>query len=317
VEDESTMKKLIIVPQYPVKMRYQEWWPQLWYKHFLKKYDTHMLGYPLSNAELQSTNIASGDFSPMHPAVAFELKQIKEYLSMDLDEDDILLLCDLSFPGFFSSALFLKPHKNSYAICHATSINNYDLFAPVRDGKWSVEFGQAQMFKKIIVASEYHKRKLDWSNIEVLPFPPPPFYGQKREKVRDIISVARDCEQKRTSLLESVLQIELKSKIRVGEFSTWNDYYKFIAESKVMIITSKEETFGYQILDAVVNNCVPVAPNAFSYSELLPSEYLYRTGDEMCSVVKKVLAGKLKTPKLLNEAGITNFFTSVEALLCT
>jgi len=45
--------------------------------------------------------------------------------------------------------------------------------------------------------------------------------------------------------------------------------------SKILLITAHEDTFGYQIVDAIINGCVPLARNDLAYPELLPKEYLY------------------------------------------
>ena len=305
------MRKLIIVPQFQARMRYQEWWPGEWERHLSGNYNVVFLGSPFDSVESKE-----GQFSPIKGAVELELRQIKEYLSMPLSRDDILLVCDISFPGVFPSALFLRPHENSYAICHATSINQSDLFEfMAHKGKWTVESGHSRLFKKVIVATEYHKQKLGWDNIEVLALPAPPFRIQEHEKKRDVISVARNSRQKRTKYLEDYLKFRMEIEIETGKFRTWGSYYKFISESRVMLITGTEETFGYQVLDAVINDCVPVAPNGCSYPELLPPSHLYRTKEEMVKIVTRALNEELGVPRLLNQPKIDNFFERMEEIL--
>ncbi len=61
----------------------------------------------------------------------------------------------------------------------------------------------------------------------------------------------------------------------------WEGYYEFLCASRIMLITAREETFGYQVVDAVMAGCVPIAPNKFSYPELLPKQYLYDDKEEL------------------------------------
>ena len=87
-----------------------------------------------------------------------------------------------------------------------------------------------------------------------------------------------------------------------------DDYYKYISESKVMIISAREETYGYQVIDAVLNNCVPIASNKFSYRDILPREYLYNNEEELYTLISKVLEGKLSVPQLLNQKFVAAFW---------
>ena len=79
----------------------------------------------------------------------------------------------------------------------------------------------------------------------------------------------------------------------------------------MLLITAFEDTFGYQIVDAVKNNCIPIARNKFAYPELLPREYLYDDEDELFAVIIEALSGKMKVPELLCSNDMRNFFTEM------
>lgn len=298
------MNRLIFVPQYPTPMRYQEWW----YTEFplqLSEYFEEVIVV----GELDKNRAIVKDmkgFSPVVDAIAFELAQMNQFMSMGLREDDTLLVADLSFPGFFSSVLHHRSLENSYAICHGTSKNAFDYFSKTKKSKWKIESSHAGLFKKVFVATHYHKDKLGWKNIEVIPFPFPPFSPPFHFPPcrRTLISVGRDGIQKRNKTLERRLEKKF-GFIGRQRFDTWEDYYCYVSESKVMIITAKEETYGYQVVDAILSQCVPVAPNKFSYPELLPRECLYDDYKELEVAVEKVVSGDILVPICLlkKEAG--------------
>ena len=73
------------------------------------------------------------------PDDGFHGAQIKEYMAMDIKDDDIVFVADISFPGFFCGALYHKKPKKAFAYCHATSINKFDYFENVSDSKFLVE----------------------------------------------------------------------------------------------------------------------------------------------------------------------------------
>ncbi len=76
-------------------------------------------------------------------------------------------------------------------------------------------------------------------------------------------------------------------------------YFDTLSSAKVLLITAREETYGYQIIDCFKygNGCVPLAPNQFSYPELLPDNYLYNRYDiqGLIGQIRMVLDGNLKS----------------------
>jgi len=299
------MSKLFFVPQLPVSMRYQDWWftqmPRQLSNHFDK-----VIVIGKENALVEE--VSSGkDFSNIERAIAYECEQIKEFMDYDIKDDDFLLHADLSFPGIFHGALQHKPMKNAFAICHATSLNAYDYFAPMRFSKWPTECAHGALYKKVFVASEYHKQKLGWPYaVNLGALPNPSFKSHhKSEKIYHIVSVARHSVQKRTKSIEKRVEKRYGKIITAPPFLAWYGYFNFLSNSKYMLITSKEECYGYQVIDAVLNDCIPVAPRKFSYPELLPDGYLYSDVDELFEILDRP---DLTTPPLLNQLQIDNFY---------
>jgi hypothetical protein len=283
--------RLIIVPQYPAPMRYQEWWPQHLRQGYEKHFDEVVLLMP-SFDEANSVPFRSelGSFSPAQQSVDWEVKQIEMYNNLALRSNDVLLLCDLSFPGLFASVLFHKRPRHCFAICHATSKNRFDYFAKVRKkGKWRTETGHSQIFDRVFVASNYHKEKLGWSNIDVIKFPLPRvgklvgygssygFSGDLHQ--RQFVSVARKGVQKVDVKFQKEISRELNTSIYRTTPRSWDQYYRFLQSGKFLVITSREETYGYQAIDALSVGTCPIAPRSLCYPEILPEDNLYTPGD--------------------------------------
>jgi|GEM_PF-1674059 len=328
------MRRLFFVPQYPTNLRYQEWWFKEIPYNLSEYFDDKVvvLGSSLiTNPESKLRPPSFGEFS-VDPTVAmeFEMEQIKQFLLYGIGDDDYLFLSDISYPGLFANVLYHMPVKNAYAFCHATAINNLDYYwmKGVSDEKWWAEIAHFGLFKKVFVASEYHKDKLEkmseargWEidNVEVIGFPPTP----DRLKINtdcttqhEIISVARMNPQKVDIELE--LQVERALGIKIERTSernleSWEEYFDFISRSKVMLITSQEETFGIQVMDAIDNGCIPIAPKAFSYPELLTKDYLYKIGDfqGLLKKIQRALKDGTKLPQLQNKQLIENFYKLV------
>lgn len=310
-------KRIIFVPQLPVHMRYSEWWISELEKEFQKHYDEVItLGKnSLIYFKDKWYDKCGSSFASTDKAIQFEQFQINEFLNLKLEPNDTLFLADISFPGFFSNVLHHKRIKNAYAFCHGTSKNAYDYFQDSRHSKWLVESGHSKLFKKIFVATRYHKSKLGWKNIQVVGIPKHsynlnPFHSQF-VKENNIISVSRDGIQKRNKRIEKNVEKQFDKIVR-SEFNNWVDYYQFISKSKIMLITSKEETFGYQVMDAVTYDCIPLAPNNFSYPELLSKRFLYNSKKDLMEKIDYYLDMKnWYVPKLLNQDLIDGFYDNI------
>ena len=92
---------------------------------------------------------------------------------------------------------------------------------------------------------------------------------------------------------------------------SWEDYYRVLAYSKILLITAQEETFGYQVIDAVLNGCIPIAPNKFSYPELIPRNYLYDSPEELLDIIEAVLGGMRGVPVILCTQEIERFYHNI------
>jgi len=307
------MSRLIFVPQYPSKLRYQEWYFTEFPKHLSKYFDEIII---LGN-DLIIDHVQGNDdmFSPINESIHFELAQIDEFIEMDLLKDDILLLNDISFPGFFTNVLYHKKPKKCFALCHGTSKNKYDYFEKHRSSKWLVEQGYFEIFDNVFIATEYHKRKLKIVDTKVVGLPKAPFETYNLKKEIDIISVARPTKQKVNLYIEEQIEKIFDTKIFRKQYKSWQEYYQHISKSRVMLITSYEETFGYQVLDAVYNNCIPVAPNICSYPELLPKEYLYNDLTDLVDILTNIFEENLPVPEILCQNLIDSFYDNIGKIM--
>ena len=311
------MNRIIFVPQYPTSMRYQEWWFWKFPEEFKKAgFEVLTLGERYAKYMEQ----ARGEeelFSPIDLAIKFELEQIAEFIRCNIRKNDILFLADLSFPGIFTNILYHKSVPKTFAFCHATSLNYLDYFEKVRENKSKVEAAHASMMNKVFVGSEYHQQKLNWKNTEVTYLPYSPFVGKVtdwKNKKYDIVSVSRNNPQKIDLEFEAYIEKVLKVKIKRKKFTNWNDYFNFISEAKILLISSKEETFGYQVVDAVMNNCIPLTPSKFSYPELLPPEFMYSSKEEVIAKIDYIINSTRpipQVPELICHGKMKNFYRNI------
>ena len=133
----------------------------------------------------------------------------------------------------------------------------------------------------------------------------------KEDKKYDIISVSRPSIQKVNKKLEKEVVRDF-GEIKRKNTNSWEQYYKFLSQAKIVLLSGKEETFGYQVLEAIMNCSTPLAPKNFSYPELLSDEYLYSNYEELRVKICQVLNGTLLSPKkLLCHDLCENFYENI------
>lgn len=307
------MRRLIFVPQYPTKLRYQEWWITEFVKNLSPHFAVITLGY--TNKQLKAQN---SDFSPITEAIQYELMQIHQYNQISLKNDDILLLNDLSFPGLFANVLFHKRPKYCYAICHATSLNRYDYFAKDREKKYPIEKALSKLFRKVFVGSFYHACKLGWDNLIISYLPDPPINDGElpnfNSRSNNILIAGRKSIQKRTTAIEKKL-IRDGYNLKEVNASSWEAYYSLLMTHKMLLSTAKEETYGYQVIDAIKMGCIPLVPYKYSYPEIIPG-FMYFTYEGLKEKIDVIIQGKhLFEPFNLVQSSVNNFYNTLISTL--
>lgn len=317
------MSRLIYVPQFPAEMRYQEWWLKEFTKEFEKEYDeVEILGLNWLIQNLDGiTSYDSAMFSPINNAVKFETAQMADYMSLDIRDNDTLFLSDVSFPGLFCNVLYHKTCPKMYAFCHATSMNAYDYFAPMRKYKSKLEFQHARLFDGIFFGSYYSINKTKWSQKGIkchrvtLPDSPDDILKQiKQSNIRpiDLVSVCRPSIQKVNKKVEKKVEIALGKKIYREEVETWNDYNILLGNSKVLIISTKEDTYNLTILDAIKCGCVPMVPDSLCFPEILPPYWRYKDANDLISKLRHMFDDNhFIVPDVINRDEVDNFFPNI------
>jgi len=80
----------------------------------------------------------------------------------------------------------------------------------------------------------------------------------------------------------------------------------------VLLITSREDTFNYTILDAINNNTIVLAPNRIVFPEILDRKYLYSDISELYNLLYYyLLSPDYILPEVKCKSLIDNFFNNL------
>jgi hypothetical protein len=300
-------------------LRYQEWWftelPERLAQEG-KFEEVIVLGSSYKFNQIEKEKYM---FSPIDDAIQFELVQMIEYQHMKIYTDDILFYCDISFPGLFGNVLFHKKPRKIFSFCHATSLNTLDYFEHVRYSKIHSEKAYASLSDVVFVGSDYHRKKLQDAgiiNTVITYLPYPPFSPQiNPNRTIKIASASRPTPQKVDLDIERAVEKRFNLNVVRNDPKDWLHYFWFLGNSKVLLITAKEETFGYQVVDAVMNGCIPVAPNKFSYPELLPQAYLYDSEADLFDILDRAINNRLEVPQLQCRLGMEKFYSVIASYM--
>lgn len=298
---------LILIPSFPVKMRYQEFFISEIPKRLSNSFDEVLV---LGKSVVHENDYNKSLFSPVDIAINFELEQTKEYMNLELKENDTLLHMDLSWTGLFHNILYHKRPNRNYVFAHGTSLNIGDYYEKDRVSKWLTELGNSKLYDKVFVATKYHADKLELDNTVIVGLPIPPWPTFKEEKIYDIISVARPNPQKVDFELEEIVSKNFGPIVR-KECRSWEEYYKFLSSAKIVLFTGLEETFGYPVMETILNHSIPICPNRCSYTELLDDSYLYHNTKDLLALIDNYLSIYYLVPELKCLELCQNFYSNL------
>jgi len=339
------MNKLVIIPMLPIRMRYSAWWNTV----FPSRLRELLCGtMDVTTPTLLGSTYESFDNTPSfcQKQVDWEIDWLCYLHNLHLKPSDVVLVLDCTTPGLIGS--YITTHKPCHfmGICHGTSFNRLDIFSVTRN---TFDAAILREYDKVLVASEYHKLKLATSlrrqqvfsahrivNMRALPgmvnecnikLPVLPSFTDRQ----NICVVDRPSAQKRN--LGLLLRVAKKLKplnISIldihGGCGAWDEYLAAVANFKFMLVTAQEETYGYQVHDAMSVGTIPIVPSDLAYPEYVPSEYCYlrvtRSIDDDVTAenIVKVITTEMEKRKEntdtypivpLNQPYINTFFASL------
>lgn len=306
---------LFYVPIEPYEDRYSEQWIR-WFK---QEFERRNINYHIIFGESLSTSVLSGSvFNPVSIAHyrATQLAKIHRQVAEGVIKDgDVLFFDDGQFPGVEQITQYLPQirYKNLklYSFMHAGTWDPYDYVHRFGLTPWIRYEEQAWMviFEKVFVAVPFHKSLIeqtlpDAGNkivITGIPFNTTEIYNStnivpfSERKWDAVFPIRCDSEKGVITLLQLTRRLT-KAINRPFQYiipqtvnANKQTYYNILANAKLVISASLQETFGIGVAEAVTLGCIPVLPNRLSYTDIYPKDYLYNTEEEAVSLAVNFL----------------------------
>jgi glycosyltransferase involved in cell wall biosynthesis len=88
------------------------------------------------------------------------------------------------------------------------------------------------------------------------------------------------------------LDLQSRGVLTIEEGISKSQYFRLLAASKVMTGNTKEENFGYCILEAMICGTVPVVERAYSHPSVAPDGSLFSSEAEQINLIEKYMVGQ-------------------------
>lgn len=306
-----------IVPILPISMRYSYWWNKLFVEQLKKTLGTVAPDVDVSLIDGHGTKCRtfSSAYSFMNAQLFHDVGQIEEIVKLSQDwirKDDIILVLDAATSGIIASSFHTYKPCKVVGICHATALNLHDIFES-NPFKVDYDLANLRIYDKLFVASNYHRTRLvsamcdaefrtahhdydrypsNYENIISLgALPDNPMLDNVvvpiGENLRSRIAIVdRDCTQKRdTETIRFLSEKGFAVDDIFGKHMSYEQFYTTLATYRFLVVTAKEETYGYQVQEAMRLGVTPLCPNALCYPEFVPSEFLYENKEHLVRIL--------------------------------
>jgi len=299
---------LCLVPLEPYEERYTEQWCKWIPKSLteLKIPFKEILGVKYTD------KINVGDVLDVYGTHYYKYSQLQKIVDLiqrgEITHGDELWFADLWFPGieglFYIRAMTGIQFRIT-GVLHAGTWDKHDF--TFKNGMYSwahnIEKGWLDQIDTVFLGSEFHRQlildefgKGIKAKLKVtgLFFDANEVSRQSCSK-RDLVVFPHRLEyEKRPDKFDSLAYHFtgsgwkfLKTK---DETSTKEEYYNLLARARVAVSFSEQETFGYAMLEAIANGCIPLVPNTVSYATMsIYDGYRYNSLDELDKMLKDLI----------------------------
>jgi len=290
------------VPIEAHEMRYTAQWAN-W---FPSMFNNNKIPFWMYNA-IGNGKLKPGEFlSPRTVSIKiFQLSQMTEELIKNKSKPSNILFGDIWFPGI-EAIQYLKQmseykYANSsiYGFLHAGTYDSWDRTNQLGVTKWGYGFEDSifNIIEKIFVGSRYHltlvcgKRDIDPEQVVVTGMPVDIDALSKIPQIHNrkgIIFTGRPVIEKGIDIVSGVRKkgIDITITQLLKPHLSKERYYNLLVNSEVVFAPSRQETFGYGVVEGMACGCIPVVPNGLSFTDYVPAECRYNDEYEMIELLK-------------------------------
>jgi len=300
---------IYFLPLEPLEMRYTSQWYK-WFKECKKFSDEKFI---FIDGEQVKSQLNGTQFLDMNSTFIWKFEQLKNLFKKDLKINDTIFIPDGEFPGI-EALKYLEKFKdlklNIVQIWHAGTYDPYDLTYQNGLERYGSKLEEVWMdlADKIFVATDFHKeliltnRNVNEDKIVVTGLPADvnrlnKKYGDKKNRT-GMLFTGRKSFEKGYDVIKKIFSNG--HDIICSQDFNWHKeyYYKELSKREFVIAPSRQETFGYGVVEAMAMNVKPLVVDGLSFLDFVPAPFRVKSySPEDYIEAKKRLEGK-KYPRL-------------------
>ena len=203
--------------------------------------------------------------------------------------------CDKVFVGSnYHKEKFLKERINKHTY-NAYSIDEKKIIVtgnPIDIDKMEKMVGKYRKKNQVVLPNRF-----DWEKRPNISLDICKLLKKRNPSLKIIITTSSEkLRSNRKWLVDYAKLLEKEGVLEIKEGLSKKDYYKILAESKVMLSTTIEENFGYCVAESLVFNTYPVCENNYSHPELVENDkrLLFNDIDEIIPKIEWLLKQNFK-----------------------
>lgn len=271
--------------------KYEERYTEQWSRWFPEAYKELGLDFINIEGEQLVDSVETGAVLDVYGTHYYKFTQLQKIMKMlrngEIGDNDILFFHDLWFPGI-EALQYIRNMTGKrfkiWGILHAGTWDEHDFtfLNGMRNWGKHIEKGWLNFFDRVFLGSEFHKELISIYNdrnfsaelvVTGLPFDCDEV-DRTKPKEKIVVFPHRLDKEKNPDTFDWIAK-QLKDRYPEWQFikskdvcKTKEEYFQLLGRSAIAVSFAEQETFGYAMLEAMANGCVPIVPNKLSYETM-------------------------------------------------
>lgn len=295
------MSKIWVFPLEPIDTRYTKQWYG-WFKEVMKDLGVN---FEYVDGDRVKSNLEKKFFLDPISTHVYKFSQLTKFFKLlskgEVKRGDICFFFDLWFDGLESLQYLRKMADFDLKIAGVLHAGSYDPWDLLHQKGLEYYFEELEnswlkFIDKIFVASNWHKelltmrRKVDEDKIIVSGLPVDvegmrEFYSKEREDY--FVFTGRLSIEKGIDVIDKLLKQGLPIIKCLEKGYAKKEYYKVLSKARGVIAPSRQETFGYGVVEGMALDITPIVPDKLSFVDYVPRQWRYRDEFEMMQMIEE------------------------------
>lgn len=292
-----------LMPLEPIDERYTA----QWYGWFPEVMEDNDVDFAVINGETIESQLEGKYFLDPISTNVWKNTQLTSLIKRidrgEVTENDVIFFFDLWTPAVTTLAYIRDMAGIDFDIAgvfHAGSYDPFDLLAQSGAGSWAgqIENGWLSAIDTVFLSTEYHRDLLssarETENTDVfvtgLPVDISSLIYRRNdwsERKDRVVFTGRQSVEKGWNFvlsLQDMLDIEIVSTL--DRDLSKQEYYDFLVNSKAVFAPSKQETFGYGVIEGMALECTPIVPDRLAFENTVPEQFRYESRAEAIEMIE-------------------------------